>query len=61
MLCGITGITTAVDNSAAYLRGWLSRLAADPKLAVQAAGLAQRAADLIQGISYADRDAGTEE
>jgi antirestriction protein ArdC len=56
MLSGICGVSSTVSNSAAYLRSWMTTIKGDPKLVVQAAGLAQRAADLIQGISYADRD-----
>ena len=51
MLCGVAGIENQViDNSAAYIQGWLKKLKDDRKLVVQAAGLAQRAADHIQGV-----------
>ena len=50
-LCGVCGIdNSTVDNSAAYLKGWLTCLRDDPKMLVQAAGQAQKAADYIQGI-----------
>lgn len=52
MLAGVTGITTTLDNSAAYLRSWARQISEDPKLVVQAAGHAQRAADLILGTTY---------
>jgi len=49
-LCGATGIENAtIDNSAAYLNGWLKKLKKDNKLVVQAAAQAQKAADYIQG------------
>jgi antirestriction protein ArdC len=49
-LCGHAGITPAtVENSAAYIGGWIKTLKGDPRLAVVAAGAAQRAADWIQG------------
>ncbi len=52
-LCGHCSIESAtLDNSAAYINGWLRRLRSDPKLVVQAAGLAQRAADCIRGITW---------
>jgi antirestriction protein ArdC len=35
------------DNSAAYVASWLQELRADPKLVIQAASAAQKAADLI--------------
>jgi antirestriction protein ArdC len=47
-LCGETGIALrTVDNSAAYIQGWLKKLKGDVKLVFQAAGKAQKAADYI--------------
>ena len=47
-LCGTAGIVNAtIDNSAAYIQGWLKHLANDPKAVVLAAAQAQRAADYI--------------
>jgi antirestriction protein ArdC len=52
MLCGVTGISPAViENSAAYLRSWISVLKGDSKLLVTAASQAQKAADYIRGDS----------
>lgn len=54
-LAGATGISPAVvDNSAAYLASWVRVLKGDNKLVIGAAGQAQKAADLIQGISWTD-------
>mgnify|MGYP005855115545 CR=1 FL=1 len=51
MLCGYTGIEQqTIDNSAAYIQGWLKALKNDQKLAIMAAGQAQRAADFILNI-----------
>ena len=51
MLCGVAGISPAtVENSAAYLRSWISALRGDSKLVVAAASQAQKAADYIRGI-----------
>ena len=48
MLCGFAGIEQqTIENSAAYLQGWLKVLKGDKKLAIIAAGQAQRAADFI--------------
>ncbi len=47
--CGIEGI---LDNSAAYINGWLGRLKNDPKLVVMAAAKAQKASDYILGVKY---------
>lgn len=47
-LCGESGLTPAViENQAAYIQGWLTKLKNDPKCLVQAAGQAQKAADFI--------------
>lgn len=50
--CFITnhcGIEVNKERSAAYINGWLEKLKGDVKLVVQAAGKAQKAADLILG------------
>lgn len=47
-LCGICGIENAtIDNSAAYIQGWLKKLKSDKKFIVMASGLAQKAVDYI--------------
>lgn len=52
-LSGHTGITVVtLPNSAAYLASWIKVLRGDHKLLIQAAGQAQKAADLILGITY---------
>ena len=49
-LCGHTGIAnTTVENSAAYIGSWLTRLRSDVTLVVQAASQAQKAVDFILG------------
>jgi len=49
-LCGQAGIVErTIDNSAAYLDGWLKRLKEDKTLIVYAAAQAQKAADFILG------------
>ena len=49
-LCGVAGIANeTVNNSAAYLAGWLSTLRNDPRLVIAAAAQAQKAADSILG------------
>lgn len=55
MLSAVAGIhQTTVEQSAAYLAGWLRALRSDPKLIIQAGGAAQRAADRILGITFID-------
>lgn len=49
--CGIEPAT--IENSAAYLQGWLSVLKEDSKAIIHAAAQAQKAADFIRGISFA--------
>lgn len=47
-LCGMAGIENhTIDNSAAYLAGWIKALKGKPKLVIHAAAGAQRAADFI--------------
>ena len=47
-LCGESGILLAtVKNSVAYLQSWSAKLKEDPKMVVNAAAAAQRAADYI--------------
>jgi antirestriction protein ArdC len=49
-LCGLAEIgERTIDNSAAYLKGWLAQLRQDKTLIVQAAAQAQKAADFILG------------
>ncbi len=49
-LCGHAGITPAtIGNNAAYIGGWIKTLKGDKRLAIAAAGAAQRAADWILG------------
>ena len=53
-LCGACGIAPAtLDNSAAYVAGWIKVLKADSKAAIIAAAQAQKAADYIRAISHA--------
>lgn len=47
-LAGIAGIE-AIDNSAAYISGWLKPLQNDKKFVISAAQQAQHAADLVLG------------
>ncbi len=52
-LCGHSGIeNTTIENSAAYLAGWLKALKGDRTLLVHAAALAQKAADYILNITH---------
>jgi antirestriction protein ArdC len=51
MLCGVVGLEN-LDQSAAYVSGWLERLRNDRKLVVQAAAQAQKASDLILGVTF---------
>lgn len=54
-LCGYAEIVDqTIDNSAAYLEGWLKQLRYDRTLIVQAAAQAQKAADYISGIQFAE-------
>lgn len=49
-LCGLAGISElTIDNSAAYIGGWLHQLEKEPRMIVLAAGKAQKAVDFILG------------
>ena len=57
MLCAHAGIdNSTLDNSASYIDGWLRQLKSDPKLVVQAAGMAQKGADWIRGVSFKENE-----
>lgn len=49
-LCAHAGIENAtINNSAAYIDGWINVLKGSPKMAIHAAGAAQKAANFILG------------
>jgi antirestriction protein ArdC len=54
MLTGLTGIDTpeTVENSAAYLDHWLTKLKREPGWLAKAGGQAQKASDMIRGIKW---------
>jgi antirestriction protein ArdC len=55
-LSGMTGIdAVTLPNSAAYLQNWLSALRGDKKLVVIAAAQAQKAAELILGVTHEEK------
>ena len=57
-LCGHAGIVErTIDNSAAYLSGWLTKLKSDGTLIVYAAAQAQKAADYILGRTFPESEA----
>lgn len=55
LLNGHAGISpTTIENSAAYLQGWIKSLKGDSSLILTAAGKAQRAVDHILGTVFED-------
>lgn len=58
MLCGIAGVdqVDTLPASAAYIDNWLGALRGDKKLVVRAAAAAQKAADLVAGVSFATEE-----
>lgn len=62
-LCGFAGIDMpeTLENSAAYLAGWLRCLRSDSRMIASAAAQAQKAADLIIGRTYEDAATGAEQ
>ena len=54
-LCAASGISPpTIEQSAAYMQGWIDVLKGDKRLVVNAAGAAQKAADLILGTTFND-------
>jgi antirestriction protein ArdC len=52
-LCGHAGIeNTTIENSAAYIQGWLKSLKNDKTLLISAASLAQKASDYILNVKH---------
>ena len=61
-LCGLCGIQTkTIDNSAAYIKGWLSKFKSDNKFLVMAASKAQHAVDYITQTQFESVEAETAE
>jgi antirestriction protein ArdC len=55
MLCAEAGMFQEIlENSAAYIAGWLSKIGSDNQLVVHAAGKSQKAADWILNRQYAE-------
>jgi antirestriction protein ArdC len=60
-LCGYADIVDrTIDNSAAYLEGWLKQFQNDRTLIVYAAAQAQKAADFILGRTFEESEAAHE-
>jgi antirestriction protein ArdC len=56
MLSGIAGLESAGgENSVAYIANWRKQLSDDPKLIIQAAAQAQKAADMILGTTFEEK------
>ncbi len=52
MISTAIGYDVVVDNSADYIKGWLKALENDHSLVLAASGQAQKAMDLIMGVTY---------
>ena len=55
-LCGHAGIERTIENSAAYIQGWLNALKNDKKLLVMAAAQGQRTSDYILNRQGGEED-----
>jgi antirestriction protein ArdC len=62
-LCGEAGISndSLLENSTAYIQGWLAKLKSDKSFAVQAAQRGQKAADYVLGRSWGKAEESTAE
>jgi antirestriction protein ArdC len=57
MLCGVAGIDqVTIPMQASYIGNWVRTLQGDHKLVIQAAAGAQRAADRILGVEFANTE-----
>lgn len=57
MLCGVAGIEDrTLDNSASYIKSWLSALNNDNTLIIKASQQAQKASDFMQGITFKKKE-----
>ncbi len=55
-MCGLTGIDRepVMENTAAYIQGWLKKLQDDKQFVFKAAAAAQKAVDFIVGNAFDD-------
>ena len=60
-LCGHAGIERTIENSAAYIKGWLKALKNDKTLLVHAAAQAQKASDFILNRKEGGEDHSTDD
>ena len=51
-LCAEAGIDNTIENSTAYIQGWLKKLKNDRQMVLTAASKAQKASDYILGITW---------
>lgn len=57
LLCAMAGIEkVTIENSAAYIKSWMSKLKSDKLLLFNAAQQAQKACDLITGLVHESND-----
>lgn len=56
-LCAQAGIVgETLENSAGYIQSWIQQLQHDPAMLIQSAGQAQKACDLVLGISFEEKE-----
>lgn len=53
-LCAEAGIDNTIENSAAYIKGWMKAFKDNPEMIVNAASKAQKAANYILGRNYSE-------
>lgn len=54
MFAGLLGFDVTLPNSAGYIQGWIDQIKGSPRMVVQAAAQAQKAVDLILGVTFDD-------
>lgn len=61
MIGAVAGIEDKIEASSSYIASWLRTLRDDKKFVVQAAAKAQRAADLVLDVKFANKEEGSTE
>lgn len=60
-VCAASGVDNSLDQSAAYVKGWASKISQDSRFLLTAAGQAQRAADYILGVKFGEQKEDSED
>ena len=54
-VCARAGISSTLNNSAAYLKHWLGQIKEDPRILITSAQAAQKASDWVMNTRYVEK------